>query len=57
MSNLRAAAVLGVLLTGAAAFDEGRAMSRKPEEMPRRPAPAIDGERPAETQIADFALG
>ena len=57
MRNLRAAAALGVLLLGAAAFDEGRGMSRKPEDLPRRPAPAIDGERPAETRLADFALG
>ncbi|MBN1827310.1 MAG: hypothetical protein JW958_13710 [Candidatus Eisenbacteria bacterium] len=58
MRTMRAAAVLATMIVlAAAAPREGTAMSRKPNAAPSRPAPPIDGERPAETRVADFALG
>ena len=53
----RNAAVLAAILLFAAAPLEGLGMSKKPEELPFRPPSVIDGERPAEMRVADFALG
>jgi len=57
MRTERSAAVLAAILLFAAAPREGMSMSKKPDDLPLRPPPVIDGERPAETRIADFALG